>query len=140
MPRKMRHLTAGTTCTQLPVNVSDPVAVLDFYQGLNLTDSFFDNAWNMMVLSTARAWGKLGTPYLQGEWLMSPETVNAYNNPNGNEIAFPAAILQAPYFDADLPSYVNFAVTGFTVGHEVSHGFDYHGRQYGVDGAFGDSW
>jgi len=70
----------------------------------------------------------------------TPQTVNAYNDANSNQIAFPAAILQPPYFHADLPAYLNYAVTGFTAGHEISHGFDDHGKEFGSDGAYGDSW
>jgi endothelin-converting enzyme len=62
------------------------------------------------------------------------------NDPNSNVIAFPAAILQVPYFHPDIPSYLNFGATGWTVGHEVSHSFDNNGRDYGPDGRFGDSW
>ena len=71
---------------------------------------------------------------------MTAQTVNAYNDINSNVIAFPAAILQIPYFHADIPSYLNFGATGWTVGHEVSHAFDNNGRAYDADGRYGSDW
>jgi endothelin-converting enzyme len=125
---------------KLPVNVTDAAAVVDYYKGVNISESFFDNNLAFAERATRREWARLGKPYDTAEWHMTPQTVNAYNDPNSNQIAFPAAILQAPYFNVDLPSYLNYAVTGMTAGHEISHGFDYHGREFGADGAFGESW
>jgi len=83
---------------------------------------------------------KLGKPVDRGEWTMTPQTVNAYYNPLANEIVFPAAILQPPFFDAKADNAVNYGGIGGVIGHEVSHGFDDQGRKFDGDGAMRDWW
>ena len=77
---------------------------------------------------------KLGQPVDRTEWDMTPQTVNAYYNPELNEIVFPAAILQPPFFDAKADDAVNYGGIGAVIGHEISHGFDDQGSQYDGDG------
>ncbi len=77
-----------------------------------------------------RAFGKLGGPVDRGEWFMTPQTVNAYYNPGMNEIVFPAAILQPPFFDLDADDAVNYGGIGSVIGHEIGHGFDDQGSQF----------
>jgi putative endopeptidase len=84
--------------------------------------------------------GKIGKPLDRTEWGMSPPTVNAYYNPQLNEIVFPAGILQPPFFDKDATDAVNFGSMGMVVGHEITHGFDDEGRQFDVDGNLKDWW
>jgi predicted metalloendopeptidase len=81
---------------------------------------------------------KLGTPIDRNEWFMTPQTVNAYYNPVRNEIVFPAAILQPPFFDATADDAVNYGGIVAVIGHEVSHGFDDQGSQYDADGNLRD--
>ena len=81
---------------------------------------------------------KLGKPVDRGEWTMTPQTVNAYYNPTKNEIVFPAAILQPPFFDAKADDAVNYGGIGGVIGHELSHGFDDRGSQYDADGNLHD--
>jgi putative endopeptidase len=81
---------------------------------------------------------KLGKPVDRGEWSMTPQTVNAYYNPTKNEIVFPAAILQPPFFDAQADDAVNYGGIGGVIGHELSHGFDDRGSQYDADGNLHD--
>lgn len=83
---------------------------------------------------------KIGKPVDKGEWLMTPQTVNAYYNPQTNEIAFPAAILQAPFFDPKADDAVNYGGIGAVIGHELTHGFDDQGRQYDENGNLLDWW
>ena len=83
---------------------------------------------------------KLGKPIDRDEWGMTPQTVNAYYNPEMNEIVFPAAILQAPFFDAAADDAVNYGAIGGVIGHEISHGFDDQGAQYDGDGNLRDWW
>jgi predicted metalloendopeptidase len=83
---------------------------------------------------------KLGKPVDKSEWSMTPQTVNAYYNPLANEIVFPAAILQPPFFDAKADNAVNYGGIGAVIGHEVSHGFDDQGRQFDGDGVLRDWW
>jgi predicted metalloendopeptidase len=83
---------------------------------------------------------RTGGPVDKGEWLMTPQTVNAYYNPGTNEITFPAAILRWPFFDGSADAAVNYGGIGSVIGHEISHGFDDSGRQYDGDGNLRDWW
>lgn len=87
-----------------------------------------------------RTWRKLGRPVDRDEWFMSPQTVNAYYNPGMNEIVFPAAILQPPFFDADADDAVNYGAIGAVIGHEIGHGFDDQGSRFDGTGALVDWW
>jgi putative endopeptidase len=82
----------------------------------------------------------VGKPVDEGEWHMSPPTVNAYYNPSNNEMVFPAGILQRPFFDADYPMAMNFGGIGMVMGHELTHGFDDQGRKYDGDGKLVPWW
>ena len=81
-----------------------------------------------------RELAKLGGPVDRDEWFMTPQTVNAYYNPGMNEIVFPAAILQPPFFDADADDAANYGGIGAVIGHEIGHGFDDQGAKYDGDG------
>ncbi|WP_040855255.1 M13 family metallopeptidase [Nocardia niigatensis] len=87
-----------------------------------------------------RMFDRLGTPVDKSEWAMPPQTVNAYYNPSGNEIVFPAAFLQPPFFDPDAQSAVNYGAGGAVIGHEIGHGFDDQGSKYDGDGNLKDWW
>lgn len=83
---------------------------------------------------------KAGKPVDKTEWLMTPQTVNAYYNPATNEICFPAGILQYPFFDMNADDAFNYGAIGVVIGHEMTHGFDDQGRQYDKDGNLKDWW
>lgn len=83
---------------------------------------------------------KLGKPVDREEWHMLPQTVNAYYNPMGNEIVFPAAILQPPFFDMNADDAVNYGAIGAVIGHEISHGFDDQGSRFDADGNMKNWW
>jgi putative endopeptidase len=83
---------------------------------------------------------RINQPVDKSEWGMTPSTINAYYNPSFNEIVFPAAILQAPFFDANADDAVNYGAIGAVIGHEISHGFDDQGSKYDGDGVFQDWW
>ena len=83
---------------------------------------------------------KSGKPVDKSEWHMSPQTVNAYYSPLFNEICFPAAILQAPYFDVEADSALNYGAIGVVIGHEMTHGFDDSGRKFDADGNQKEWW
>jgi putative endopeptidase len=87
-----------------------------------------------------RGLNKLGTPIDRGEWFMTPTTINAYANPTMNEIVFPAAILQPPFFDPKADPAVNYGGIGAVIGHEISHHFDDQGRKYDPTGKLADWW
>ena len=102
--------------------------------------SYFEN------LRAASAWyvadnlGRLGKPTDMDEWGMTPQTVNAYYNPTTNEICFPAAILQPPFFNADADDAVNYGAIGVVIGHEMTHGFDDQGRLFDKNGNMTNWW
>jgi len=88
----------------------------------------------------AETWSRLGKPVERWRWSMTPQTVNAYYNPTNNEIVFPAAILQPPFFNVDADDAVNYGAIGAVIGHEISHGFDDQGRKSDGDGNLRDWW
>jgi putative endopeptidase len=87
-----------------------------------------------------REWNKIGKPIDRDEWFMTPQTVNAYYNAGMNEIVFPAAILQGPFFDPGRDGAANYGAIGAIVGHEIGHGFDDQGAKYDGDGRLTDWW
>ena len=92
------------------------------------------------MFETDRELKKIGKPVDRTEWGMSPPTVNAYYNPNMNEIVFPAGILQPPFFDPNADDAVNYGGMGAVIGHEMTHGFDDQGRQFDAVGNLRDWW
>lgn len=102
--------------------------------------SYLENAMNVRKFEVERNAAKFGKPVDKSEWLMNPQTVNAYYNPLFNEIVFPAAILQAPFFDFRNDAAVNFGGIGAVIGHEISHGFDDEGAKYDENGNLVDWW
>ncbi|TFV98173.1 M13 family metallopeptidase [Leifsonia flava] len=87
-----------------------------------------------------RELGKIGKPLDRDEWFMTPQTINAYYNPGFNEIVFPAAILQFPFFAPDRDAAANYGAIGAVIGHEIGHGFDDQGSKYDGDGRLTDWW
>lgn len=102
--------------------------------------SYVINILNARSFKFNRDKNKIGKPVDKAEWLMTPQTVNAYYNPASNEIVFPAAILQAPFFNFKADDPVNYGAIGAVIGHEMTHGFDDQGRQYDKDGNLNDWW
>jgi len=98
------------------------------------------NALRVALYDHQRELNKLGKPIDRSEWHMTPMTVNAYANPQWNEIVFPAAILQAPFFDPKADPAVNYGGIGAVIGHEISHHFDDQGRKYDKEGKLADWW
>ncbi len=110
------------------------------YSALMLTGDLLADVAAAHAFESDRNLAKLGRPVDRGEWFMSPQTVNAYYNPGMNEIVFPAAILQPPFFDVDADDAVNYGGIGAVIGHEVGHGFDDQGSQYDGDGTLRNWW
>ncbi|WP_309640035.1 M13 family metallopeptidase [Flavobacterium sp.] len=102
--------------------------------------SYFENMNNISSWNFNDEVRKLGKPVDKTEWFMSPQTVNAYYNPSYNEIVFPAAILQPPYYDYRVDEALNFGAVGAVIGHEISHGFDDSGSRYNAEGNLVDWW
>ncbi len=111
------------------------------YSDLNIEkDSYWANVCRAAQWGTKDMFSRIGKPVDKDEWLMSPQTVNAYYNPQTNEICFPAAILQYPFFDMNADDAFNYGAIGVVIGHEMTHGFDDQGRQYDKDGNLKDWW
>ena len=102
--------------------------------------SYFENMKNVSSWGWQKDLAKLGKPVDKTEWGMSPQTVNAYYNPSYNEIVFPAAILQPPFYDYKADEAVNYGGIGAVIGHEISHGFDDEGATFNADGNLIDWW
>ena len=102
--------------------------------------SLYDNVAAATYVETLRNLEKFGKPVDKSEWGMTPQTVNAYYNPTTNEICFPAAILQAPFFDVNADDATNYVAIGVVIGHEMTHGFDDQGRNFNADGNMVDWW
>lgn len=111
------------------------------YSALDITDQpYVLNVLAARQFNIKRNLSEIGKPVDRQKWFMTPQTVNAYYSPTMNEIVFPAAILQPPFFYADGDDAMNFGAIGMVIGHEMTHGFDDKGRQYGKDGNLQDWW
>lgn len=111
------------------------------YTGLEINnDSYWANILRSNQFDFDYMLTKAGKPVDRTEWLMTPQTVNAYYNPTTNEICFPAGILQYPFFDMKADDAFNYGAIGVVIGHEMTHGFDDQGRQYDKDGNLKDWW
>lgn len=102
--------------------------------------SYYENMHNVSMWHQKEYLKKWGKPVDRTEWAMTPQTVNAYYNPMANEIVFPAAILQAPFFDPQASDAENYGGIGVVIGHEMTHGFDDQGRNFDANGNMTDWW
>ena len=103
-------------------------------------DSYWANVCRASEWGFNDMYSRIGKPVDKDEWLMAPQTVNAYYNPSTNEICFPAAILQPPFFNMEADDAANYGAIGVVIGHEMTHGFDDQGRQFDKDGNLTDWW
>lgn len=103
-------------------------------------DSYWANVCRSNIFEMDYMLAQAGKPVDRSRWGMTPQTVNAYYNPTTNEICFPAAILQPPFFNPDADDAVNYGAIGVVIGHEMTHGFDDQGRNYDKDGNLSDWW
>ena len=107
---------------------------------INPSLSYYENIRNAAKWYVADNFSKIGKPVDKTEWLMSPQTVNAYYNPTTNEICFPAAILQPPFYNPAADDAVNYGGIGVVISHEMTHGFDDQGRNFDKDGNMANWW
>jgi len=111
------------------------------YDNLKIEEGkYYENINNARKFAFDENLAKIGKPYDKTEWGMTPQTVNAYYSPNSNEIVFPAAILQPPFFFMDQDDAVNYGAIGVVIGHEMTHGFDDQGRNYDKEGNLNNWW
>lgn len=125
---------------KMNIKVGYPDKWID-YTSLKITkDSYYQNIMAASRFEFIRDINKIGRPVDRSEWGMTPQTVNAYYSPNMNEIVFPAAILQPPFFFLNGDDAVNYGAIGVVIGHEMTHGFDDQGRLYDKEGNLRDWW
>ncbi|NLA64823.1 MAG: peptidase M13 [Leucobacter sp.] len=117
-----------------------PVKWRDYSKLVVDAGDLLGNSRRVAEMEFDRELGKVGRPIDRDEWFMTPQTVNAYYNPGFNEIVFPAAILQPPFFDAAWDDAANYGAIGAVIGHEIGHGFDDQGSQYDGDGKLTNWW
>ena len=110
------------------------------YSSLQIVDDLHTNLANIAKFERDYELNKLGGPINRDEWGMTPQTVNAYYSPGFNEIVFPAAMLQPPFFNPEAEDAANYGGTGAVIGHEIGHGFDDQGSQYDGDGNLVNWW
>lgn len=120
--------------------IGHPVKWKDYSAFEVRPEDLLGNVRRGSAVETDRELAKIGEPVDRDEWLMTPQTVNAYYHPMLNEIVFPAAILQPPFFDAEADDAVNYGGIGAVIAHEIGHGFDDQGSRYDGTGALVDWW
>ena len=125
---------------QFTPKIGHPDAFKDYSALETSADDLVGNARRALSVAMDRELDKLGKPIDRDEWYMTPQTVNAYYNPTMNEIVFPAAILQPPFFDPEADDAVNYGAIGAVIGHEIGHGFDDQGSQYDGTGQLNNWW
>ncbi|MYM69331.1 M13 family peptidase [Pseudoduganella sp. FT55W] len=131
---------AQAKLAKFTIKIGYPNKWRDYSSLVVVKDDLVGNRMRSRAFEYAKEVNKLGKPIDRDEWGMTPQTVNAYYNPELNEIVFPAAILQPPFFDAAADDAVNYGGIGAVIGHEISHGFDDQGAQYDGDGNLRDWW
>ncbi|KAF2402132.1 zincin [Trichodelitschia bisporula] len=121
-------------------NVMDPEDLRKWYAKLEVGESYFENGRAYGNFGREKAWADFLKPVDRNRWGMTAPTVNAYYSPSGNEIVFPAGIMQLPVFGVDLPEYVSYGAFGSVAGHELTHGFDNDGSHYDETGKYAEWW
>lgn len=125
----------------LSPNTTDASAIQEYYKDLSVDKSdYFGNVARSLARGAKRTWASVERPLDTQTWDMIPSEVNAYYNPGGNEIVFPAGILQPQYFSEHWPSYLQYGAFGNVAGHELSHAFDPSGRLFDEKGRLSDWW
>lgn len=140
--KKVHHIVQKIGYPTKSPDILDPSAIQKHYKNVHVSNTtYFGNNLAIAKFRSYREWSKLGKPTNRDEWLMTAVTVNAYYNPPGNEIVFPAGIMQPPiFYDPSLPPYISYGPFGSISGHELTHAFDSNGRHYDQNGNFTDWW
>jgi putative endopeptidase len=125
---------------KLNVKIGYPNKWRDYASLVQKADDLYGNSERSMAFEWRFRVGRLNQPVDRDEWDMTPQTVNAYYDPSKNEIVFPAAILEPPFFDPKADAAINYGAIGAVIGHEMTHGFDDQGRKYDGTGKLTDWW
>lgn len=122
-------------------DLRNPSSIQEYNEGLSVNQtSFYDTERIVSYWYSNKMWKKVGGEIDKDEWLMTPQTVNAYYTPNTNEIVIPAGIMQSPFYNVAFPDYLNYGGIGAIIGHELTHAFDSSGRKYDGYGNLVDWW
>jgi endothelin-converting enzyme len=123
-------------------DTANPKEVYEWYSNLPISrnTNWFENGRSTFAWGNQKGWEEILKPVDKNRWGMTAPTVNAYYSPSGNEIVFPAGIMQFPVFSSALPDYVNYGSFGAVAGHELTHGFDDHGSEYDENGVLRNWW
>jgi putative endopeptidase len=132
--------SAITKLDAMRKKVGYPARWRDYKELIVSRESYARNVLNGNAFLVRRELDKIGKSNNRNEWLMNPQSVNAYYNPSMNEIVFPAGILQPPFFDSEAPESLNYGAIGAVIGHEISHGFDDQGKQFDAHGNIHNWW
>ncbi|MGM0634343.1 MAG: M13-type metalloendopeptidase, partial [Pseudomonadota bacterium] len=131
---------AQTKLANLTTKIGHPEEWRDYSCVAIAADDILGNIQRATECDWERIRDRLGQPVDRDEWFMTPQTVNAYYSPSNNEIVFPAAILQPPFFNVEAEDAVNYGAIGGVIGHEITHAFDDQGRRSDGDGNLRDWW
>ena len=126
--------------SKFKVKIGYPDKWRDYSNLAVAADDLYGNVERASAFEWARQVARINDPVDRDEWGMTPQRVNAYYNPPNNEIVFPAAILQPPFFDPDADPAINYGAIGGVIGHEITHGFDDDGRKFSGDGKLENWW
>ncbi|KAI8645191.1 hypothetical protein BD408DRAFT_382426 [Parasitella parasitica] len=122
-------------------DIRQPLSIEKYNEGIYINETSFYSTENILnAWYSSKMWKQAGQKVNRDEWYMSPQTVNAYYTPNGNEIVIPAGIMQPPMYDSNYPEYLNYGGLGTVIGHEITHAFDSFGRKYDGHGLLTDWW
>ncbi|EPE33830.1 Metalloproteases (zincins), catalytic [Glarea lozoyensis ATCC 20868] len=139
--QKTRNIVAKVGYPVKSPDITDPLDLQHYYQSVNIsTLSHFDNVVSMNHFRVRSEWSALGKPVDMNAWMRPAITVNAWYDPTGNEVNFPAGLLQLPIFSPTLPQYLSYGAFGSLVGHELSHAFDGIGRHIDESGNYTEWW
>ncbi|KAI7885925.1 uncharacterized protein EV154DRAFT_427608 [Mucor mucedo] len=135
---KLNHKEAYSIVTP---DDRSPASLEEYYATIQVNPrDFFSNQKSALGWSLGKEWEQIGQAVDKNTWYMNPHEVNAYYTPTFNEIVVPAGILQSPFYNSDLPQYLNYGGIGVVIGHEITHAFDNSGRLYDGDGRLNTWW
>ncbi|KLJ07540.1 hypothetical protein EMPG_16993 [Blastomyces silverae] len=139
--KKVQNIVQKIGYSTKSPDVRSAEALKEWYRGLTITSAFFQNRINVQKFLSNREWAKLGKPTDRDEWVLPMTTVNAYYDPPGNEIVFPAGIMQKPiFYNPSVPNYLTYGAFGAVGGHELTHAFDNTGRNFDEHGNKTNWW
>ncbi|KDN65333.1 putative peptidase family M13 [Colletotrichum sublineola] len=137
---KVNTVTKKIGYPDVSPDTASPRSLADYFTGLKIGDSYFDNVVALAAFASKQVFAQLGKPSDRGLWLQTPSTTNAYYYSSYNDIVISAGIQQQPLYSVEYPSYINYGSLGSFLGHELTHGFDNNGHNYAANGSLANWW